>query len=71
MLLIGLCYLPSAICYHCFCVEEEPCECPCGILSCCREASTMSLQPWQSQLSFSDRLSAVMKMQVNPEIYSR
>ena len=32
MLLIGLCYLPSAICYHCFCVEEEPCECPCGIL---------------------------------------
>ena len=30
----------------------------------------MSLQPWQSQLSFSDRLSAIMKMQVNPKIYT-
>ncbi|MCJ1304523.1 hypothetical protein MMC08_007336 [Hypocenomyce scalaris] len=31
----------------------------------------MSLQSWQSRLSFSDRLSSVMNMQVNLEIYSR
>lgn len=48
-------------------VDGDVTSIPCSL--CCCEGSIMSPQPWQARLSFSDRLSAVMKMQVNPEMH--